>query len=45
MVRSGKRIQPTEEQLTALGNYTDITVPSHTGGDRSKLQNLPVGEV
>ena len=32
MVRSGKRIQPTEEQLTALGNYSDITVPAYTGG-------------
>jgi len=26
MARSGKRTQPTEEQLTALGNYRDIII-------------------
>ena len=26
MARSGKRMQPTEEQLAALGNYRDIII-------------------
>ena len=26
MARSGKRMKPTEEQLTALGNYRDIII-------------------
>jgi transcriptional regulator with XRE-family HTH domain len=26
MARSGKRMQPTEDQLAALGNYRDIII-------------------